>query len=212
VTAGPDINHSAAFELLPWLTNGSLAAAEREGVELHVRSCIVCRREIKELERLRSAVRNQPTLHLSAEGGLDRLERELDRESARRPAARDSGYVPFFRFAAVATIGVAFLSALVWLLPGVENRADYATLATQPHEQHAQIDVVFDRDTPAADIQSLLHNVDGEIVAGPTDLGRYGVRIHDGTATDAELDALVATLGRDPRVRFAGRSYSGPTQ
>ncbi|MGE5731453.1 MAG: hypothetical protein ACM37U_05895 [Gemmatimonas sp.] len=212
MTAGLELDHNAAFELLPWLANGSLATAERDRVELHVRSCIVCRREFKELERLRLAVRSQPMLHTSAEGGLDRLQRQLDREAASRQAPRNTGYAPFFRFAAVATIGVAFLGALLWLAPNVPNQTNYSTLATQVGEQHAQIDLIFNQQTAAADIQSLLQTVDGEIVAGPSELGRYGVRIHGGKATDAEVAALIEQLAHDPRVRFAGRAFTESTR
>ena len=205
-----DVEHDTAYELLPWLANGSLAAAERDGVDAHVRSCIVCRRELKELERLQLAVRSQPTLHVSAEGGLDRLQRQLDREAAasRPPVRRTQRYVPLFRFAAVASVGVAFLGTLLWLAPYMPNQTSYRTLATQPSEQHAQIDLVFNQQTAVADIQALLHTVDGEIVAGPSELGRYGVRIHGGSATDAELATVVEKLAHDPRVRFAGRAFT----
>jgi anti-sigma factor RsiW len=212
VTAKPGLDHNAAYELLPWLANGSLAAAERDGVELHIRSCIVCRRELKELERLRLAVRGQPTFHLSAEGGFERLERQLDREAASRPATRDTGYAPFFRFAAVATVGVVFLGVLLWLAPNLPNQTSYSTLATQPSEQRAQIDLIFNQQTAAADIQALLETVDGEIVAGPSELGRYGIRIHGGNAGDAEVAAVVEQLARDPRVRFAGRAFTESTR
>ncbi len=213
MTGRPELDHNTVYELLPWLANGSLAEVERESAELHVRSCIVCRRELKELERLRLAVRSQPTLHLSAEGGLDRLQRQLDREAASRPVRRDAGgYSAFFRFAAVASVGVAFLGVLLWLAPNVPNRAGYATLASQPGAQRAQIDLIFDQRTAVADIQSLLQTVDGEIVAGPSELGRYSVRIRGGRATDAEVTALVDKLERDPRVRFAGRAFSENTR
>ena len=212
MTQPPELDHNTVYELLPWLANGSLAAAEREGAELHVRTCIVCRRELKELERLRLAVRSQPTLHLSAEGGLNRLQRQLDREAARRPAPRDVGYAPFFRFAAVASVGIAFLGVLLWLAPGIPNRTGYTTLATPPAAQRAQIDLIFNRETAVADIQALLQAVDGEIVAGPSELGRYGVRIHGGSATDTEVTALVEKLVHDPRVRFAGRAFTESTR
>ena len=208
MTGRPELDHNTVHELLPWLANGSLAEAERDGAESHVRSCIVCRRELKELERLRLAVRSHPTLHLSAEGGLDRLQRQLDREAARRPVPRDAGYAPFFRFAAVASVGVAFLGVLLWLAPNVPNQAGYATLATQSATQRAQIDLIFNQQTAVADIQALLQTVDGEIVAGPSELGRYSVRVHGGTATDAEVTALVDKLEHDPRVRFAGRAFT----
>ncbi|HVY66387.1 MAG TPA: hypothetical protein VHH11_16325 [Gammaproteobacteria bacterium] len=212
MTAGPTLDHDAAFELLPWLVNGSLAVAERDRVDGHVRSCIVCRREVRELERLRAAVRAQPTFRVSAEGGFDRLERELDREAARARAANGAASAPFLRFAAVAAIGIVVLGALLWLEPKVPDQARYATLATQPVGPHAQIDLIFDQRTAAADIQSLLTDVDGEIVAGPTELGRYSIRIQDGKATDADIAALLDRLSHDPRVRFAGRAFTGPTQ
>jgi len=212
VTGQPELDHTAVYELLPWLANGSLAAAERDGAELHVRSCIVCRRELKELERLRLAVRSQPTMHLSAEGGLDRLQRQLDREAAKRPVPHDAGYAPFFRYAAVASVGVAFLGVLLWLAPGVPNQTGYNTLATHSDAQRAQIDLIFNQQTAVADIQALLQTVDGEIVAGPSELGRYGVRIRGGSATDTEVTALVEKLGHDPRVRFAGRAFTESPQ
>lgn len=208
MTGRPELDHDTAYELLPWLANGSLAGAERDDVDAHARSCVVCRRELKELERLRHAVRNQPMVHVSAEGGLDRLERQLDREAARRPAANDAGFAPFFRFAAVAAVGVAVLGTLLWLAPQSANRSGYSTLATQAEGQRAQIDLVFDRQTAAEDIQALLMTVDGEIVAGPSELGRYGVRIRGGSATEAEIGAAVERLAHDPHVRFAGRAYT----
>ena len=209
MTERQELDHNTVHELLPWLANGSLAAAERDGAELHVRSCIVCRRELKELERLRLAVRSHPTMHLSAEGGLDRLQRQLDREAAAsRPAPRrDVGYAPFFRYAAVASVGVAFLGVLLWLAPNVPNQTGYRTLANPPGES-ARIDLIFNQQTPVSDIEALLKTVDGKIVAGPSDLGRYTVRIHDGDATDAEVTALIEKLAHDPRVRFSGRTFT----
>ncbi len=209
MTGRAELDHSTVYELLPWLANGSLATAERDGAESHVRSCIVCRRELKDLERLRLAVRSQPTLHLSAEGGLDRLQRQVDREkAASRPVPRDVGYAPFFRFAAVASMGVAFLGVLLWLAPSVPNQMGYKTLATLPVAEYPQIDLIFNQQTPVSDIQALLHTVDGEIVAGPSEIGRYTVRIHDGSATDTEVAALIEKLAHDPRVRFAGRAFT----
>jgi anti-sigma factor RsiW len=212
VTQGPALDHDAAFELLPWLANGSLSRTEREGVERHIRSCIACRRELKDLEHLRLAVRSQPTLHLAAQGGLDRLERELDRETARQRASLLARHTALFRFAVAASVGVAFLGALLWLAPTLQDRAGYSTLATEPREQSAQIDVIFNQQTPAADIQSLLKTIDGEIVAGPSELGRYSVRIRDGRASDREIAASIERLARDPRVRFAGRAFTESTR
>ena len=63
------ITHSRAFELLPWLVNGSLSAEERSLVEQHVSTCLSCHRELKEQQRLRAAVRAQPAVHISPQTG-----------------------------------------------------------------------------------------------------------------------------------------------
>ena len=52
-------------------------------------------------------------------------------------------------------------------------------------------------------MQDLLADIDGEIVAGPSRLGRYSVRLDQRSRATQQLDKLIATLGTDPRVRFA---------
>ncbi len=49
-------------------------------------------------------------------------------------------------------------------------------------------------------MQELLDDIGGEIVAGPSELGRYSVRV----AGDQPNGELLAALAADPRVRFAG--------
>jgi hypothetical protein len=207
------LHHEAAIELLPWFVNGSLEVSERHGVEQHVRTCIACRRELKELERLAAAVKAQPLVPVSAESGLRRLEEQLDIKP-HRERLRPNRYAlaPMLRFAAAAGIGVAFLGTLWWLAPGSRNNDGYSTLATSPVAQQAEIDLILTAQTPADDIQDLLRSIDAEIVSGPSALGRYGVRVRGPRPSDEALAALVERLRHDPRVRFAGRSFtdSGP--
>ena len=84
----------------------------------------------------------------------------------------------------------------------------YQTLATAPAADAAQFDIVFAADTTAAEMQQLLDEIDGEIVAGPSTLGRYSVRISGAQPDAAQLAKLLETLGADPRVRFAGRALT----
>ncbi len=198
--------HIRAFELLPWLINGTLAGAEREAVEQHVRACIVCRRELKEQQRLHASVRARRTADVSAEAGFDRLDSELDAEAeadAARPRWRIR-YATASKFAVAAAAGVAVLATLLWLtpLPNVD-RESYQTLATPPADA-ALVDIVFADETTAAEMQDLLADIDGEIVAGPSRLGRYSVRVASDPSSDQQLDKLIHVLAADPRVRFAG--------
>lgn len=204
--------HTRAFELLPWLINGTLAGAEREAVEQHVRACIVCRRELKEQQRLHASVRARRTADVSAEAGFDRLDAELD---AAADAARLRWRIPYAtaaKFAVATAAGVAVLATLLWLTPLPNlDRDGYQTLATPPADA-ALVDIVFADETTAAQMQDLLADIDGEIVAGPSRLGRYSVRVAGDQSSDQQLNKLIGVLAADPRVRFAGPSLTDVQQ
>jgi hypothetical protein len=204
----PPSEHERAFELLPWFVNDTLAHPERETVEMHVRTCITCRREVKDQQRLLAVLQRHPTVHLSEQNGFERLTDVLD--GGERPA-REPRYAPFMRFGVVATLGVALVVGLLWLAPEAPRDGGYATLADAPAAaaRTAQLDVVFTRDTTAAEIAALLNSIDVEIVAGPSEIGRYGVRLTREPAGDAELARALERLASDPHVRFAGRSLEG---
>lgn len=213
MTAPQALAHERAFELLPWLVNGTLEAAERDAVEQHARACLACRRELNEQRRLHEAVHRQPAIHVSAHAGLKALDRELDgvREARRgRWALRYAALQPF---AIAAAAGIAVLAVLLWFTPLPQPGAgSYSTLATPRSADSALIDVVFAQQTTAAEILALLDDIDGEIVAGPSELGRYSVLVANGRADGAELAKLIDTLTADPRVRFAARAFVEPAQ
>jgi hypothetical protein len=201
VTQSPSLPHSRAHELLPWLVNGTLSGSDREAVERHARACIACRLELKEQQRLHAAVRARRTVDVSAEAGFDRLNAELDIAAlAERPRWR-TRYAKAAPFAIAAAAGVAVLAILLWVTPLPElDGGEYATLATPAAGEAALLDIVFADDTTAAEMQELLDDIGGKIVAGPSALGRYSVRI----AGDQPNGELIAALAVDPRVRFAG--------
>jgi hypothetical protein len=209
VTEPEPLSHTRAFELLPWLVNGTLAGLERDAVEQHARACIACRRELKEQQALYAAARARRTVDVSAEAGFDRLSGELDAASAHRRHWH-LRYATAAPFAVAAAAGIAVLAVLLWFtpLPGLDTDG-YATLATTPATSETLLDVVFADTTTAAELQALLDEIGGEIVAGPTALGRYSVRVAGGHANDAQLRDLLARLGTDPRVKFAGRALTG---
>jgi hypothetical protein len=207
VTEPATLPHGRAFELLPWLVNGTLSGAERQAVEDHARACIACRRELKEQQRLHSALRTRRTADVSAEAGFDRLERDLDPAVyARRWWRLPQRYAAIAPFAVSAAAGVAVLAILLWFTPLPQLDNGYATLATPSTTATPLLDVVFVEDTTAAQMQALLDEIGGEIVAGPSELGRYSVRVPAARADAAQWSELLEVLAADSRVRFAGRS------
>ncbi len=199
------VPHGRALELLPWLVNGTLTGEEREAVELHARTCIACRRELKEQQRLHAAVRARRTVDVSAEAGFDRLSAELDTAPHAVRVRWRARYAAAAPFAVAAAAGMAVLAVLLWLTPLPKlDGSDYSTLANPPAENVALLDIVFADDTTAAEIQALLDGIGGEIVAGPSNVGRYSVRVADQDSHREQLSKLLTALAADPRVRFAG--------
>jgi len=204
VTEPAALSHTRASELLPWLINGTLAGGERDAVEQHVRACIVCRRELKEQQRLHAAVRARRTVDVSVVAGFDRLDRELDAVPGASPPRWRIRYGTAAPFAVAAAAGVAVLAVLLWFTPLPNlDRDEYQTLAT-PSAEGALLDIVFVDETTAAQMQELLDDIDGEIVAGPSELGRYSVRVAGKQPSREALGDLLGILTADPRVRFAG--------
>jgi anti-sigma factor RsiW len=203
VTPAKPLDHERAFELLPWLVNGSLAPAERDAVEEHVRGCIACRREAREQQRLQSALRSQPTVHVTPHLGFEQLDRALDGAAFAPPRSARARYAAAAPFAIAAAAGVALLAFLLWLSPPPAP-ATYSTLAA-PGGGEPLVDVVFTQETTSAEIRSLLERIGGEIVGGPSSIGRYRVRVA-GTETMSEGDAVaraIDELDDDPHVRLA---------
>ena len=210
MTTEPALTHARAFELLPWLVNGSLTGAERDAVESHARACIACRRELKQQQRLQAAVRARASADVPAQAGFDRLDRELD-ATARSSRLWRRRYASAAPFAIAAAAGLSVLAVLLWFTPLPQpGGTEYSTLATAPASDAALLDIVFAEGTTAVEMQELLNDIDGEIVAGPSRLGRYNVRLGDGRGTSANVTELLATLAKDPRVRFAAPSFSEP--
>lgn len=206
--SGEPVSHARAFELLPWLVNGSLQPAERDAVEQHVRTCILCRRELKEQQGLQDAIAAQPAVHVSPRSGFDELARELD--GGVGTPRRQTRYASARPFAVAAAAGIALLAFLLWLvsLPNLPSEA-YTTLTTPPRAASPSIDIVFAAGTTEAEMRALLEEIDGEIVAGPSDIGRYGVRL---PGDESDVTGVLERLAADPRVRIALRALDGEPQ
>lgn len=199
-------DHERAAGLLPWLANGTLQGEERERVERHVRDCLTCRVELAEQTALRTMVQRQPVVPLSADAGFARLRARLDRDTRRRRSGA--------RRAAWALAATAVIAGIGWMIvvgtrdPVSPQPGEFGTLA-RPMGYAAHVDVIFAADVREAALRALLEEIDGEIVAGPSEnLGRYTVRVP--VETDAALDRLVQHLLDDQRVRFAAPAFAPP--
>lgn len=111
-------------ELLPWYVNGSLDEAEHLQVEEHLGRCLVCRRQVEELETLRQAVQDTSGLHDTERPGEDGVARLLDAleieehrgERRRAPGRRWRAHWPLAAVLVIA-LGATTLLESPWPTP-----------------------------------------------------------------------------------------------
>ncbi len=193
--------HERAAELLPWLVNGTLAPAERELVERHVKTCLPCRAALRAEQRLAALVQAQPTVPVSASEGFERLSERIP-----KPRRHASRHAPWLLATAAALALAAWLAVDVARPPPAP---EFATLSSaNAPARGARIDIVFAAETAETDVRDVVRELGGSIVDGPNAVGRYTVALPAPVAAPGELDALLERLGRDPRVRFAARSFA----
>lgn len=202
------LSHEQAIELLPWLVNGSMDPEEEKDVRQHAFNCVICRRELKELERLGSSIAGAARrMHIPAPDMRNvnaRIDGLIDRQNlGRKLVFRLRGAVssPWRLAFAVQTVLVIALSAVL-LLPGSEN-PEFTTL-TQPQDlpEGHHFRVVFNPDMSAPELSGLLDEWELTVVDGPSARGVYTLGTSP-TMSDEDRARLLADLRQEPNVLFA---------
>lgn len=202
------MTHDLAIELLPWLVNGSLDPDEREAVQLHTVSCIICRRELAELRMLHEAIGNAEAEIEVPAPDMRRINARIDSqlENASRvgawlAAARRLFGSPW-RIAFVAQTIALLVVAVVWPRPE-ETQPVFQTLTTAevlPAGHYLR--VVLDPRIELAEVSGLLNANSLTVASGPSQRGVITLRFADGVA-DEERNAIINTIREDVQVLFA---------
>ena len=214
MTAPEDIAHDRAFELLPWFVNASLESDEHEAVRAHASSCMICRREIAELEDLQRSIRHLPADEAIPEPDMRRINARIDAQLARerRPlrilsALRDWFGSPFRIAFAAQTIALLVI-AVIWLQPN-ETDPEFRTLtSTEPLPAGQYVRIVFDPNAGESAVAELLDSSGLILVSGPSERGVATLRFAADTG-DNEHDDLIRRMQADSRVLFAEAVESG---
>jgi len=205
------MNHDAAWELLPWYINGTLQASERALVDVHVRTCLLCHREVDEQRQLHELVRESDTVRISPRSSFETLMRRID-SGVSADTGRSIGYRA--RVAAWLPIAATLLAASVLLIvlfsASPDRDGEFQTLTSDtPSRQYdlPALQMVFTEQVTQEDIRSIVAAVGGRIVDGPSGAGVYTIGLVDGPVPAGTLEQLRA----DERIRFIGQSYAGPS-
>ena len=206
--------HDEAIELLPWFVNASLSPDEHEAVTAHASACVICRRELGELEALKTSIRGRAGQVLAPDADMRRINARIDAQLEREKrgirliATARSLFRSPLRIA-VAAQSVALVAVVVLLLQANNGEPEFVTLttpATLPAGHYVR--VVFDPTVDATAIGELLQGLGMRVIDGPTERGVYTLQ-YSANARDGDRALAVAELRTDERVLFAEPVTSG---
>ena len=204
--------HEDVIELLPWFVNGTLGEQEAALVEAHVHECVRCfslLQQERQLHGLLSAESSTPIA--SAVHGFERLRPKLEPDARRAREEAGRRWRSPEGFALAAGLAALAVAVIIWErfdnAPPVDA-GEFETLSAPTAATSRTVDIIFAPALMETEMRILLQSVGAVIVNGPTDIGRYTIRI-DQSPDGLEPDAVVERLRADPRVRFVGPSFIG---
>ena len=190
-----EMTHDAAAELLPWLANDSLPDDEKGRVLAHVKSCVMCRKELAELEALRDTV---------TAGAIDADTPPVD---MRRINQRIDAYMEKRRRIPRALETLAAFLSSPWkaaaVLPGQQSEPpQYTTLTDEaPLPPGDYLRLVVSTEPGAGDLAGLLDHFDLALVDGPSPRGVTTVTFPETTSREQQ-QAIVRALSAHPMLRY----------
>lgn len=220
----PYTTHHDMSLLLPWYVNNTLRGSELNDVENHLKVCLTCRRELTALKKLSLAINQEGSFDSAALASFSHLKNRIHqtenpvnplhqiKTSPKRKWHQQFDLkIPTLDRPKLALAAVLVLALLIpgYVDLGKQTHNDYRTLSdseiSKPHEN--EIRVVFANDTNQQQIDAILANVQGQIVAGPTEQSVYTVRINQASTKKNIMDAL-AELRKNPKIIFAEPAYA----
>ena len=221
--------HRQAWDLIPWIVNGSAPQPEQLAVQAHLEECADCRQELDFQRQLHAAMAAHSGAESDGHESWLRLRSRLEtparaqaaaravQRGARSAGKRAASVLPWLIAAMVVqAIGLGALGAAWWSRSAAPQSAPagtaaaYRTLsAPEAMVQAATIRVVFAPEVSVAQMQAALAAARLQVRAGPTDVGVWTL----GPAEDssrAATEAALSELRARSEVRFAEALAGAP--
>ncbi len=230
-------NHSSEHKevtlLLPWYVNKTLHNEETDLVETHLKSCLLCKIELTNLQKLSASIKQEnllaPVAHVSFLQLKNRIHKN-EAPSKQKNRAFDSLFSFRLWFSSLSTknldvlyppVALASLLLLTFSLisPAFFTEKQYSvnsfrTLSSSKHIAHNQneIRLVFSNEITQNEIMLILNSVQGQIVAGPTAQSVYRVRIGKGEISSENLKKTVSFLRNNKQIIFSEPAFLPPSK
>jgi hypothetical protein len=217
--------HRQAWDLIPWIVNGSAPESEQLLVQAHLAACADCRQELEFQRQLQAAMARPDGAEVDMHASWQRLRKRLD--AAARPSAAanvprrtrgvDQGWMPWLvAVIVVQAIGLGALGATWWSRspagsePAAATSGAYRTLAaSEASTPAATIRVVFAPEVTLAHMQAMLAAARLQVRAGPSAVGVWTLG-PAGDSNQAATAAALRELRSQSSVRFAEAVAGAP--
>lgn len=229
----PYASHQELSELLPWYVNKTLQGAELKAVEAHLTVCLVCKRELIQLQKLAQAVvqdgaldsaehasflRLKKRLHSGTKLDLNALPQQVDTSGnvSQISKAKKRGWVNSAALRPALAMAAALLLSLSVLMPrhtgnDLQQASAFRTLSDGQKQEAInanEIRVVFAENVGQQQKAQILQRVHGQFISdNPTAQGVYTVRLESDIAAKHLID-VVDLLRKDSNVIFAEPAYA----
>jgi len=214
--------HRECWVLLPWVANERLAPRDLRWVEAHLQTCRECQLELEAQRRLRDAICAEDPVVLAPQASFQKLMQRIDAAEqapedapdrddsvsrASTPMRKRATRVPRWLAIAACVQAVAIaalLGAIAWQSQQLMSAPRFSTLTTPSSAPEGPvIRVVFREHVSVAEINTLLHSLGANIVAGPSSAGVYTLQLDQKDARGAQVERVAAELRKDERVVFS---------
>lgn len=194
------MGHQDVWEVLPWFVNGSLEDQELEQVERHLAGCEECRHEASELQQLARIMVGSGAPMVMPDEAFPELLSKIEEAERRDSVPWGRWLGPFLRPVLVAgLVVIVMLAALLWRQTVPRPPEAFRTLSdptTAVESTGLRVRMVFSSEVDEGTLRSLLLEVEGQIIGGPSPYGVYTVEL------PAEEDPVVrARLLEEIRAR-----------
>ncbi len=207
--------HRRAWDLIPWVINGSATTAQRQLLDAHLSACEDCRVELARQREWQSAMASDPLPSVGdVESGLQRLLARIDgaseggRAAAQGASLQDrhrSAPSSLMRWLSAAVVAEALALAVlgVSLATRPEPSPAYVTLNQGTSAPRgATIRIVPAPSLRLDDLQRLLDRLNLQVVAGPNSAGAYDLAPRAERAEQTVREVQLSTLRADPGLRL----------
>ncbi len=203
-------SHDEAFDLLPWYVTETLSDEEAQGVRDHIRTCLVCRRELDAQQRISDLVADTDAVPLSAHSSFRALMAQINapRDGKSRRGFETSRWLAWTTspLPVAAGLGALLLIGILMVVSsdGPDRAPAYQTLARDVElapEGKPSVQLIFAEPVEHSEAVEIVSALGAELIAGPRAAGTYTLRVEQ-----EDLDAVLEKLRRDSRVRFAERT------